>query len=114
VFVPCDFLAAEEAHRFILPGADVRSYEDGQNFTPAQLSKHYRFFAAYVPLGEEPRCDGCRVLDTRLAVRGRHTSHAVGHASLNDLLKQLLVREVLFESAAAPRETPPFVEACAG
>lgn len=112
VFVPCDYLATEEADRFMLPGADVRSYRSRDGLTADQLAARYRFFAAYVPLGETPRCDGCQVIDSRYVVRGRHTSEIAGKTSVPELLKQFFQREVLFESQRAPREIPPPFEAC--
>lgn len=113
VFVPCNYLAAEEDHRFMLPGADVRSYSERDGLTVDQLAARYRFFAAYVPLGGAPRCAGCQVLDSRYVVRGRTTSEAAGHKPVGALLKQFFQREVLFESQHAPRVIPPPVEACA-
>jgi 4-amino-4-deoxy-L-arabinose transferase-like glycosyltransferase len=113
VFVPCDSLAAEEGDRFMLPGVDVRSYAEYDNFTPDQLAARYRFFAAYVPLGEPPRCDGCRVIDSRFAIRGRSTAEMAGSSAVDRLLKQLFQREVLFESQRAPRAIPAPIEACA-
>jgi 4-amino-4-deoxy-L-arabinose transferase-like glycosyltransferase len=113
VFVPCDFLASEEATRFLLPGADVRSYWEEDGLTLETLATRYRFFAAFVPLGVPPQCDGCRVLDARYAVRGRHTSIAVGDAPAARLVRDFFEREVLFESTRGPADPPPFFEACA-
>jgi 4-amino-4-deoxy-L-arabinose transferase-like glycosyltransferase len=113
VFVPCDFLASEEASRFLLPGADVRSYWEEDGLTLETLAARYRFFAAYVPLGVSPRCDGCRVLDARYAVRGRHTARTAGDAPLTQLVRDFFEREVLFESTRGPADPPPFLEACA-
>jgi 4-amino-4-deoxy-L-arabinose transferase-like glycosyltransferase len=112
VFIPCNFLEAEEAHRFLLPGADIRSYAEADALTPDALAARYRFFAAFVPLGETPRCDGCRVLDERYVVRSRHTAAAAGETPARQLMRHLLEREVLFESARAPPRPPPFLEAC--
>lgn len=113
VFVPCDFLASEEAHRFMLPGADVRSYADWDNLTPEQLAGRYRFFAAYVALGEEARCPGCRVLGERYVVRGRRTANSLGHSPSASVLREFFSREVLFESTRAPAQIPSPAEACA-
>lgn len=113
VFVPCDYLATEEADRFMLPGADVRSYDVRGGVTPDELAARYRFFAAYVPLDETPHCLGCRVLDQRYVVRGRHTATIIGKTGPSELLKQFFQREVLFESQRAPRQIPPPFEACA-
>ncbi len=112
VFVPCNFLAAEEADRFLLPGADVRSYSEKDELTLDALASRYRFFAAFVPLGVPPRCAGCRVVDERYVVRGRHTASAVGDAPLAQVVRDFFEREVLFESTRGPATPPPFMEAC--
>jgi 4-amino-4-deoxy-L-arabinose transferase-like glycosyltransferase len=113
VFVPCDGMAAEEGDRFMLPDADVRSYSEWDNLTADQLAARYRFFAAYVPLGEPPRCEGCRVIDSRFVIRGRSTAEMTGSSPVEKLLKQLFQREVLFESQRAPSAIPAPIEACA-
>lgn len=113
VFVPCNFLAAEEAHRFLLPGADIRSYREKDELTVDALAARYRFFAAFVPLDQTPQCSGCRVLDERYVVRGRHTATTAGETPVSLLIRHFFEREVLFESTRAPADPPPFVEACA-
>ena len=113
VFVPCNFLAAEEAHRFLLPGADIRSYWEEDAVTPDTLAAHYRFFAAFVPLDQVPGCNGCRVVDERYVVRGRHTAGAAGDAPVAQLVRHFFEREVLFESTRGAAAPPPYVEACA-
>ena len=112
VFVPCDYLANEESDRFMLPGADVRSYSARDALTPDELAGRYRFFAAYVPLDETPRCEGCRVLDARYVIRSRHTTELAGKTSAATLLRESFQREVLFESQRAPQQTPAPFEAC--
>jgi 4-amino-4-deoxy-L-arabinose transferase-like glycosyltransferase len=113
VFVPCNFLAAEEAHRFLLPGADIRSYAEEDELTLEALATRYRFFAAFLPLETRPRCDGCRVLDARYVVRGRRTAAAAGNAPVSQLVHNFFEREVLFESTRGPADPPPLIEACA-
>jgi hypothetical protein len=113
VFVPCNFLASEEAHRFLLPGADIRSYAEDDAPTPDMLAARYRFFAAFVPLDQTPRCDGCRVVDERYVVRGRHTAAAAHDAFVSRFVRDFFEREVLFESTRGAAEAPPYVEACA-
>jgi 4-amino-4-deoxy-L-arabinose transferase-like glycosyltransferase len=112
VFFPCDWLATEEAERFLLPGADVRSYNERDGLTLDQLAARYHYFAAYAPLDETPQCEGCRVLDKRYLVRGRRTSEIAGKAPASAVLKQFFERLVLIESQRAPREIPPPIEAC--
>ena len=104
--------ASEEAHRFLLPGADVRSYSEGDGLTADTLATRYTYFAAFVPIGAQPQCDGCRVLDERYVVRGRHTATAAGETPLAQILPQFFEREVLFESTRAATDLPPYQEAC--
>jgi hypothetical protein len=112
VFVPCNFLAAEEGHRFLLPGADIRSYAEEDALTPDALAARYRFFAAFVPLDRTPQCDGCRVLDGRYVVRSRHAATTAGETPVSQVMRHLFEREVLFESTRAISPPAPFLEAC--
>lgn len=115
VFVPCSFLAAEEAHRFLLPGADVRSYAERQGLALETLAARYHYFAATVPLGAPASCAGCRVIDDRYVTRGRQTTADLGVLSLRELARRFFEREVLIESthAVTATATDPPVEACA-
>jgi hypothetical protein len=113
VFVPCNFLASEEADRFLLPGADIRSYYEGDELTAEALATRYRFFAAFVPLDQKPGCDGCRVLDQRYVVRARHTATTADETPVSQIVRHFFEREVLFESTRAPIDVPPYHEACA-
>jgi len=113
VFVPCNFPSSEEGHRFLLPGADIRSYAEGDRQTAEALAEQYRFFAVFVPLDEPARCSGCLPLGDRYVLRGRHTAGALGEEPLGQVVRHFLEREVLFESTRAPRVPPPPIEACA-
>ena len=113
VFIPCNFLASEEAHRFLLPGADVRSYNENDRLTTDVLAARYHFFAAFVPLDQMPGCDGCRVLDERYVIRARHTAATAGDAPISQAARHFFEREVLFESTRAPLGPPPYLDACA-
>ena len=113
VFVPCNFLASEEAHRFLLPGADIRSYAEEDRLAADALAARYRFFAAFVPLDQEPQCNGCRVLDERYVVRARHTATTADETPVSQVVRHFFEREVLFESSRAPINPPPYQEACA-
>jgi 4-amino-4-deoxy-L-arabinose transferase-like glycosyltransferase len=112
IFVPCNFLASEEAERFLLPGADIRSYSETDRLTPDALATRYQFFAAFAPLDQQPRCDGCRVIDMRYVVRGRHIATTAGDAPVSQLVRDFFEREVLFESTREPPDLPPVREAC--
>jgi 4-amino-4-deoxy-L-arabinose transferase-like glycosyltransferase len=113
VFVPCNFPASEEGYRFILPGADIRSYAESERQTPETLAQQYRYFAAWVPLGKVPECAGCQVIGERYVVRGRHAAAAMKEETIAQVVGGLLEREALLESARAPRDPPPPFEACA-
>jgi 4-amino-4-deoxy-L-arabinose transferase-like glycosyltransferase len=113
VFVPCNFPSSEEGHRFLLPGADIRSYAENERQTPETLGEHYRYFAAWLPLGEVAECTGCRVIGERYVVRGRHASAALREETVRQVARGLIQREVLFESRRAPSDPPPPFEACA-
>jgi 4-amino-4-deoxy-L-arabinose transferase-like glycosyltransferase len=113
VFVPCNFPSSEEGHRFLLPGADIRSYAENERQTPATLAEHYRYFAAWLPLGEAGACSGCKVIGERYVVRGRHASAVLREETVRLAFRGLVEREVLFESSRAPSDSPPPFEACA-
>jgi putative flippase GtrA len=113
VFVPCIFPSSEEGYRFLLPGADIRGYAENERQTPETLAGQYRFFAAWVPLGQAAGCSGCQVIGERYVVRGRHAAAAIEKETIGQAVRGLLGREVLFESTRAPREPPPPFEACA-
>jgi len=113
VFVPCNFPSSEEGHRFLLPGADIRSYAENERQTPETLGEQYRYFAAWLPLGEVAGCTGCQVIGERYVVRGRHAGAALREKTVRQVVQGLVQREVLFESRRAPSEPPPPFEACA-
>src|SRR5262249_21604276 len=113
VFVPCNYPSSEEGYRFLLPAADIRSYVENERQTPETLAGQYRYFAAWVPLGQVASCGGCQVIGERYVVRGRRAAAAMEEETVAQAVRGLLEREVLFESARAPREPPPPFEACA-
>jgi hypothetical protein len=113
VFVPCNFPSSEEGHRFLLPGADIRSYAENERQTPETLAEQYRYFAAWLPLGQVAGCTGCQVIGERYVVRGRHASAALREETVRQVVRGLVQREVLFESRRAPSDPPPPFEACA-
>jgi 4-amino-4-deoxy-L-arabinose transferase-like glycosyltransferase len=95
VWVPSDFSTSEEAYRFLLPAAIIRSYAEQPIPDPAALAGQYPLFAVRVPLGAAP-CAACRVLSRRLDLRGRLSSENIreilrGHVFENVFLEELLV-----------------------
>jgi len=113
VWVPCNFRAKEEGHRFLLPGAEIHSYRDDPGLAVADLAARYPLFAAQVPLDAAPSCAECEVIGERLEIRGRHSSEEIKQMLRGNVLPHLFVKEVLFESRqASPPAAPPRVEAC--
>jgi 4-amino-4-deoxy-L-arabinose transferase-like glycosyltransferase len=113
VFVPCNFLASEEADRFLLPGADIRGYAEDDGLTADALAARYRFFAAFVPLDQKPECDRCRVLGERYVVGARYTAATADGSPFSRVVRRFVKREVLFESTRAPLKQPTYPGACA-
>lgn len=102
VWVPCNFRALDEGHRFMLPGAEIHGYSEDQNLTVDELAARYPLFAARLPLNVnvlDSGCASCKVIGQRLDIRGRHSS-----AELNEMFFQgkvfqhLFIREILMES----------------
>ena len=97
VWVPCNFRAHDEGHRFLLPNARVHGYDEYWNLTPDELAARYRIFALQLPLNAEP-CAGCRVIGQRLDIRGRHSSEELKAMLKGDVFQHLFVKELLVES----------------
>lgn len=104
VWTPCDFRAKDEGHRFLLPGARVSGYYESAALTPAELAKRYRMFAVQLPLGEQPACEGCTVIGSRLEIRGRQSGEEIEDMLKGNVFPHLFVREWLVESATAPAD----------
>ena len=109
VWVPCNFLAKDEGHRFVIPGSDVHGYEIALNLNAGQLAGRYPFFAFTVPMRADPvetvaaACPKCRLLGKRLQMRGRHSNRELAEMLFGGKLFELLfVRELLIESPQAP------------
>jgi 4-amino-4-deoxy-L-arabinose transferase-like glycosyltransferase len=111
VWVPCDFRAKDEGHRFLLPGAEVHGYYEAPELTPAELAKRYRLFAARLPLQADAGCAGCKLIGQRLELRSRQSEAEIKDMLRGNVLPHLFVKEVLVESAAAPA-VPVAEESC--
>jgi 4-amino-4-deoxy-L-arabinose transferase-like glycosyltransferase len=113
VWVPCEFAAGEESHRFLLPGADIRAYRQDDHLTPSDLARRYTYFAVYVPLGPPTACAGCTLLGERFLLRGRHAAASWSDVLDGKMLRNLFSREMIFK---APDEVPEQGEtrACGG
>jgi hypothetical protein len=97
VWVPVNFIAKEEGHRFLLPGADVRGYTLDSSVTTADLAARYPIFAVSVPMNATA-IDGGSVVGQRLDIRTRHTPGEIMDMLRGRVYENLFVKEVLVES----------------
>jgi hypothetical protein len=102
VWVPCNFRALDEGHRFLLPGAEIHGYSEDQNLTVEQLAERYSLFAARLPLNvnvQDSVCENCRVIGQRLDIRGRHSSAELKEMFFEGkVFQHLFIRELLIAS----------------
>jgi 4-amino-4-deoxy-L-arabinose transferase-like glycosyltransferase len=96
VWVPTNFAAREEGHRFLLPGADVRGYPLDSNLTAADLAAQYPLFAIRVPMNAPDVAVG-KVLGQRIDIATRQTSAQIVEMLRGKVFEYLFVREVLVE-----------------
>jgi len=102
VWVPCNkFIAKDEGHRFLLPGANVLGYyDDLEGVNAESLAKRFRVFAARMGFQERP-CADCKVLGERLEINGRQYAPEIKEMLLEGkVFEHLFVKEVLIESKA--------------
>jgi 4-amino-4-deoxy-L-arabinose transferase-like glycosyltransferase len=93
-------LGADESYRFLLPAARILSYDETARESAAALATRYRLFTVRLPIGATV-CADCRVLGSRLDLRGR-LSPADGRQMLaGKVLDTLILREWLVASTAA-------------
>jgi 4-amino-4-deoxy-L-arabinose transferase-like glycosyltransferase len=107
VWVPCDFRAKDEGHRFLLPGAQINGYYENPDLSPAKLAQRYRLFAVQLPLQDEMVCDTCKVIGQRLEIRGRQSIEEIEDMLEGNVFQHLFIKELLIESAAAPATAAP-------
>lgn len=103
VWVPCNFRAMDEGHRFLLPGAEIHGYSEDQNFSVNELAARYPLFAVRYALNTNPQteCAECRIIGQRLDIRGRQNSAELKEMFFaGKILQHLFVREILMESPA--------------
>lgn len=102
VWVPCNFRAKDEGHRFILPGAEIHGYSEDQDLTVDELAARYPLFAVQAPMNidvQDGVCANCRIIGQRLDIRGRHSSAELKEMFLEGkVFQHLFIREVLIES----------------
>jgi hypothetical protein len=99
VWVPINFIAREEGHRFLLPGADVRGYPLDQNLTAADLAAQYPLFAVRVPMNASVN-EGT-VIGQRLDIGTRHTPEQIMDMLRGNVFEHLFVKELLVDSTPA-------------
>ncbi len=102
VWVPCNFRALDEGHRFLLPGAEIHGYNENQNLNIDELAMRYPLFAARLPLDVNIQagvCTSCEVVGQRLDIRGRQSSAELKEMFFEGKVFQyLFTRELLIAS----------------
>ena len=111
VWVPCNFRAHDEGHRFLLKGAQVHGYAESWKLSAEELAKRYPLFAVQLPLQAEP-CAGCKVIGQRLEIRGRHSNEELLAMLKGDVYRHLFVREWLLESPQTVGDRQSYGEGC--
>lgn len=99
LWVPCEFVAAEEGHRFLLPGADIRGYRQDDTLVPADLARRFGYFAVYAPMGAVAGCEGCTLIGSRYLLRGRHAANNWLDTLRDGIIRDLFDRELVFASS---------------
>ncbi len=111
VWVPCNFRAQDEGHRFILPGAEIHGYSEDQNLTAIELAGRYPLFTLRQALRDTVQnggCAGCKIIGQRLDIRGRISNEELKQMILEGkVFQNLFIREVLMESPAGEKIVPP-------
>jgi hypothetical protein len=97
VWVPIDFIAKEEGHRFLLPGARVRAYPEERGTPVQELLYRYPLVVVRLPAGASVG-GGHRIVGERLDLHGRHSAAEIREMLAGNVLEHLLVREVLVEA----------------
>ncbi len=118
VWVPCNFRAHDEGHRFLLPGAEVFGYSEDQNLVAADLAGRYDLFAVQESLQsgtKRLRCPDCKIIGQRLDIRGRQSLDELKDMFFHgNFFAHLFVKELLVESTAETKNIPPqtFAQMC--
>ncbi|HVQ16899.1 MAG TPA: hypothetical protein VMS40_25020, partial [Vicinamibacterales bacterium] len=105
VWVPTNFAAREEGHRFLLPGAEVHGYPLTSNLTADELAAQYPLFAIRVPLNAADVTVG-KVIGQRLDIATRQTSDQIVEMLRGRVFEFLFVRELLVDVASRPANQP--------
>jgi 4-amino-4-deoxy-L-arabinose transferase-like glycosyltransferase len=105
VWVPTNFAAREEGHRFLLPEADVRGYPLAANLTAAELAAQYPLFAIRVSM-DAPGVTVGKVIGQRLDIATRQTSAQLVEMLRGKVFQYLFVKELLVDVASRPANQP--------
>jgi 4-amino-4-deoxy-L-arabinose transferase-like glycosyltransferase len=105
VWVPIDFIAKEEGHRLLLPGARVHGYRDERDPSIQSLLDRHPLLAVRLRPGD-PVGDDARVLGERLDLRGRHRGDEIREMLAGKIFEHLFVREVLVERPSEATTAP--------
>jgi 4-amino-4-deoxy-L-arabinose transferase-like glycosyltransferase len=113
VGVPCKFRADFEQYRFVLPGADVQGYRESRNLGVAELGARFPVFVVQTAIADAP-CAGCKILGTRLNLRGRLSAGETREMLRGKVFENLFAKEILVESpgVAAGAAPIPARESC--
>jgi hypothetical protein len=113
VGVPCKFRADFERYRFIFPDADVQGYRESRNLGTAELAARFPLFVVQTAIADAP-CVDCRVLGTRLDLRGRLSAGETRELLAGKVFENLFAKESLIESpgVAAGAAPVPARESC--
>ncbi len=99
--MPCNkFIAKDEGHRFMLPGANVYGYYDHLPGVNAEsLAQRFRYFAVRLPMQEQTPCPDCKVIGQRIEIAGRQYWPEIEDMLVKgEVFQHLFVREWLVES----------------
>ncbi len=107
VWVPTNFTAKEEGHRFFLPAANLHAYRYDSELTAEALGDKYPVFAVILPLDAPIPAYG-KVIGQRLDVGGRHSSAQIKQMILGKVYENLFIKELLIEGHPEhPEAVPP-------
>ncbi len=111
VYVPSNFRAQYERYRFLLPGAEIRSYEEGDNATRDRLLAAGELVVMDVAPGAKTFAP-YRLLGMRLTVRSRLPQEDVNKVLYERRMELLFRQEVLLKlerevPVALEQEAPP-------
>jgi hypothetical protein len=96
VYVPSNFRSQYERYRFLLPGAEIRSYEYGDDATRNRLLTAGDLVVADFP-PETKSFESYRVLGSRLTVRSRMPQEDIPRVLKEQRMDLLFRRELLLQ-----------------